>query len=168
MVKIGFGGGCHWCTEGVFQSLLGVDEVQQGWIASDGANSSFSEAVIVSFNEAIISLEVLIAIHLHTHASTANHSFREKYRSAIYTFSEGQVTDALKAIEKVQKDFDKRIITQVLPFSSFKLNSENYLNYLYSRRDNAFCKRYIHPKLSLLRSKFSKQVDVAKLAELDE
>jgi len=48
--KIGFGGGCHWCTEAVFQSLRGVLFVEQGYIASTEPNSSFSEAVIVSYD----------------------------------------------------------------------------------------------------------------------
>ena len=85
--KIGFGGGCHWCTEAIFQSLIGVENVQQGWIASNGDNSSFSEAVIVEYNATIIPIEVLIEIHLHTHKSTSSHSMRKKYRSAIYVFN---------------------------------------------------------------------------------
>lgn len=48
--KIGFGGGCHWCTEAVFQSLKGVELVEQGWIASIEPYSSFSEGVVVHFN----------------------------------------------------------------------------------------------------------------------
>ena len=35
MAKAGFGGGCHWCTEGVFQALRGVDQVDQGFVRSD-------------------------------------------------------------------------------------------------------------------------------------
>ena len=43
LFKIGFGGGCHWCTEAVFQSLKGVAKVQQGWIASTEENMSYPE-----------------------------------------------------------------------------------------------------------------------------
>ena len=35
MAKAGFGGGCHWCTEGVFQALRGVAQVDQGFVQSD-------------------------------------------------------------------------------------------------------------------------------------
>ena len=35
MAKADFGGGCHWCTEGVFQALRGVDQVDQGFVRSD-------------------------------------------------------------------------------------------------------------------------------------
>jgi len=73
--KIGFGGGCHWCTEAYFQSLKGVEEVEQGWISAVTPNEAFSEAVIVHYDEHVIALNILISIHLHTHASTKNHSF---------------------------------------------------------------------------------------------
>lgn len=75
--KIGFGGGCHWCTEAVFQSLKGVKSVQQGWIASKNEHFEFSEAVIVDFDPSSIPLKVLIEIHLHTHKSTSEHSMRK-------------------------------------------------------------------------------------------
>ena len=45
--KIALGGSCHWCTEAVFQSLLGVKKVEQGYVASTNENSSFSEAIVV-------------------------------------------------------------------------------------------------------------------------
>ena len=86
LYKIAFGGGCHWCTEAVFQSLKGVEKVEQGFITSYDQNNTFSEAVIVDFNTEKIDLKTLVEIHLHTHKSTSNHSMRKKYRSAIYVF----------------------------------------------------------------------------------
>lgn len=161
--KIGFGGGCHWCTEAVFQILNGVQKVEQGWIASTGENSSFSEAVIVHFDSLTISLENLTAIHLHTHSCTSMHPMRNKYRSAIYTFSESQPAKLKIIIENLQTDFEQPIITQILPFVDFRLNKESQLNYYQKNSDNPFCTTYIHPKFRMMMEKFSKQIDEEKL-----
>ncbi len=164
--KIGLGGGCHWCTEGVFQSLVGIEKVKQGWIASTGEHSTFSEAVIVHFNPEIITLTDLVKIHCYTHASTSNHSMRHKYRSAVYTFSQEQKSEVKEAITKIQLDFEEKIITLVLPYGAFKLNQEDQLNYLYSRPESTFCQTYIHPKLKLLMAHFSKQVNYDKIDQI--
>ena len=124
MEKVGFGGSCHWCTEAVFQSLNGVEKVEQGWISSFEPNDRFSEAVVVHFDPNQIDLSTLIAIHLHTHSCTADHSMRRKYRSAVYTHSEDQMTDANEVIASLAKEFEGKIITQVLPFQEFKLSQE--------------------------------------------
>jgi peptide-methionine (S)-S-oxide reductase len=129
--KIGLGGGCHWCTEGVFESLIGIKAVNQGWIASIDDNAELSEAIEVCFDQSKISLHTLIEIHIYTHASTANHSMRQKYRSAVYTYNDDQNQEANKVLDALQSDFDKPIITQVLPFYSFEANKDELLNYLY-------------------------------------
>lgn len=138
--RIGFGGSCHWCTEAIFDSLIGVDKVLQGWISSSNNNEVFSEAVIVQYDNKIIELETLIEVHLHTHSCTANHSMREKYRSAIYYYDDEQKVQIIKSLAHFQKDFTKKIITQVIPFIDFKLNIEDQLNYYQKNPDNLFVK----------------------------
>lgn len=156
--KIGLGGSCHWCTEAIFQSLKGVQQVSQGWIASDDSPTRYSEAVVVEFDPAQISLQTLVEIHLHTHSCTSNHSMRSKYRSGIYAFTDEQLFFASLAIEKLQADFDQRIITEVIPFGGFKLNDEKYLNYYLKNPDKPFCKTFVDPKLKILLTRFSDKV----------
>lgn len=151
--KIGFGGSCHWCTEAVFQSVRGVVGVEQGWISPAGLDN-FSEAVLVHFDPALIDLSVLVAIHLHSHSSTSLHSMREKYRSAIYVLSEVQGDQVMKAMMALKHEFDGELITRILGFGSFKLNSEEFLNYYATDPDRPFCKNYIEPKLKLLLERF--------------
>jgi peptide-methionine (S)-S-oxide reductase len=164
--KVGLGGSCHWCTEAIFQSLRGVDRVEQGWIASEGKASSFSEGVVVYFDTAVISLQTLIAVHLHTHSCTSRHSMRSKYRSAVYTFHDQQAEAVREAISVLQSEFDEVIITDVIPFQDFELNQETYLNYYYSNPEKPFCENVVSPKLRLLLKHFSKDVDQNKLAGL--
>ncbi|WP_411767285.1 peptide-methionine (S)-S-oxide reductase [Winogradskyella sp. A3E31] len=164
--KIALGGGCHWCTEAVFQSLKGVENVEQGYVASVDGNSMFSEAVIVHFNPQIISLNVLIEIHLHTHKSTVNHSMRQKYRSAIYTFSEIQKIESETILKNLQSKFDSELVTVVLPFSEFKASRKQIQNYYYDNPEKPFCERFINPKLIVLLQQFSEHTNQNKLKHL--
>ncbi len=157
--KIALGGGCHWCTEAVFQSLIGVNKVEQGFVASTDENNSFSEAVIVYFNADAISLQILIEIHLHTHKSTSAHSMRAKYRSAIYYFSDEQKTEAETILNMFQPEFKNKLITKVYLFSEFKASREAIQNYYQKNPEKPFCERFINPKLKLLQDKFSQYVN---------
>tara|TARA_R110002126_G_scaffold72364_1_gene180884 strand:- start:45548 stop:46069 length:522 start_codon:yes stop_codon:yes gene_type:complete len=167
LTKIAFGGGCHWCTEAVFQALLGVEKVEQGWVASTEKNNSFSEAVIVHFYADKIDLKTLIKIHLLTHKSTSNHSMRNKYRSAIYYFYQQQKKESLKIIDKLQIGFSDKIITQVLVFYQFKPSSKDFQNYYQSNPEKPFCKNYINPKLKMLLQKFSKNIHKSKVLHIN-
>lgn len=154
--KIGFGGGCHWCTEAVFQSINGVANVEQGFIASTGVHTDFSEAVVVHFSEDSISLKDIIAIHLHTHNSTSQHAMRNKYRSAVYVFSDVDINAISMVLESLQDDFHEKLITQVLPFRTFKSSSSQFHNYYDTDPERPFCKTHIHPKLQILKAKYPK------------
>ena len=105
--KTAFGGGCHWCTEAVFQSLIGVQNVAQGWVQSPEVYNTFSEAVIVEFDATVIPLKVLTEIHLRPHKSTVQPSMRQKYRSAISFFNETQHEAIVQFFTDLQTDFNE-------------------------------------------------------------
>ncbi|MEM6684966.1 MAG: peptide-methionine (S)-S-oxide reductase [Bacteroidota bacterium] len=165
--KVAFGGGCHWCTEAVFQSLIGVQSVQQGWVQSTEEHDTFSEAVIVQFDAAVIPLKILVEIHLRTHKSTVQHSMRKKYRSAIYYYDQSQAKLLNELLSELQSGFEQKIITQVLPFVAFKASREEITNYYYSNPNKPFCEQFINPKLHLLLREFSDFTAKEKLEHLD-
>ena len=161
MQKVAFGGGCHWCTEAIFQSLRGVKKVEQGWISSTLPSATTpSEAIIVHFDTLFISLDTLTEIHLFTHNCTSNHNFRQKYRSAVYTFSTPQQLEAQTILNEKQKLFKKPLVTKIYPFGIFKLNNEQYLNYYESNPEKPFCQVRIKPKLQLLLEKYSDYTNI--------
>ena len=155
--KVGLGGGCHWCTEAVFQALKGVIKVKQGWISASEAKE-FSEAIFLHFDPEKISLKELIEVHLLTHKSTSGHSMRKKYRSAVYTFTEAQKMEADKILGLLQKDFQDTLITGVYNYKEFKMSPESFQNYYQKNPNKPFCKTYIDPKLQMLLRKFPKNV----------
>jgi peptide-methionine (S)-S-oxide reductase len=153
--RIGFGGGCHWCTEGVFQMLAGVDEVEQGFIRSDPPADSFAEGVIVHFRPPVIDLPTLIEVHLRTHDATAPYVATSKYRSAIYVDEDEQRERACAALSSLQLDFEKAVQTRVLALRDFKWSDERFRNYYANDPERPFCRRYIDPKLDIIRRDFA-------------
>ncbi len=151
---IGLGGGCHWCTEAVFSALQGVCKVEQGYIKSTPPADSFSEAVQLTFDTGLIPEIVLIEVHLRTHASTSKHSFRDKYRSAIYVYNDDQRVRVNAALNALQNEFPAELITQVLPFDEFRFSAVRYHRFYEKQVSRQFCTRYIDPKLELLRARY--------------
>lgn len=155
---IGLGGGCHWCTEAVFQALHGVLNVEQGFVASEAPHDAFSEAVIVTYEPGLIALFDLVLIHLMTHESTTGHSMRKKYRSAVYTLDLKDEKVLKRMWERLQEEFNGSLVTAILPLRAFRPSEAKFQNYYSTDPERPFCKRYIDPKLQLLRRKFAKQL----------
>lgn len=152
--KLGFGGGCDWCTEGVFQALRGVAQVDQGFVQADAPAHTWAEGVVVTFDPSVIDSATLCEVHLRTHSATRARSLRSKYRSAIYIFEDNQRHEAEFAIARFANESGNEVHTLVLPLRSFK-PSERYQNYHRTDPSRPFCRRYIDPKLDLIRRHFS-------------
>ena len=79
---------------------------------------------------------------------------RNKYRSAVYSFSKLQSGLVGRELSLLQREFDKPLITKVLPLVDFKSSDERFHNYYLTDPDRPFCKTYIDPKLAKLRRDF--------------
>jgi peptide-methionine (S)-S-oxide reductase len=98
-----------------------------------------------------IDLEHLIDVHLETHASTVLHQRREEYRSAVYYYNEDQLASLKGVMSSLSRKRNKSYITQVLPLVEFKESRESIRDYYRTRPDAPFCKRYIEPKLAIVK-----------------
>lgn len=157
-MRIGLGGGCHWCTEAVFQAIAGISTVDQGFIRSDPPEDAWSEAVVVTFDPAVLPLEILIEIHLRTHSSTSRHKLRGKYRSAVYVYDAGTGVKVGRILRGLQRGFDEPLVTSVLTLADFKASDDRFRNYYANGPERPFCKSYIDPKLALLRKDYGKML----------
>jgi len=112
----------------------------------------------VQFDPEVIGLVSLIDIHLHTHSSTAQHSMRAKYRSAIYVNSPQQAHEANTILNEMQEAFSEPLVTRVLPLVAFQSSEPRWRSYFEKNSGNQFCERYIEPKLEKLRDEYTRFV----------
>jgi len=158
METVGFGGGCHWCTEGVFQIFQGVSEVDQGFLQSTAPNDSWAEGVIVRFDPDIIPLEILLEVHLRTHTANSGYSPNGRYRSAVYVQDAEQHHRTATAISGLMDAVETAERTKVLTLVGFKSSEQRYRNYYRTDPTRPFCRRYIDPKLAMIRRAFAHHV----------
>jgi peptide-methionine (S)-S-oxide reductase len=154
----GFGGGCHWCTEGVFQILRGVSQVNQGFLQSTAPDDAWAEGVMVRFDPGVISLDILIEVHLRTHSANSGYSPNGRYRSAVYFGDADQWHRADTVITRLRHEVDSAVRTKVLPLVGFRSSEERYRNYYRTDPTRPFCQRYIDPKLVGIRRDFARHV----------
>ena len=145
-----FGGGCHWCTEAVFDHAPGVLTVRQGFASGPPPDDAPSEAALVTWGEEV-TLEDLIRIHLDTHSAGSDHALRARYRSAIYVTGSAQAALARSVLreEAAQRG---PLVTRVLPLAAWRDSPPRYQRYYRTRPDAPFCRVHIAPKLARLRA----------------
>ena len=105
-------GGCFWCTEAVFNDVIGVEKVESGYIGGTVANPTYkqvcggdtghAEAIRLTYDPDVVSygelLDMFFATHDPTQLNRQGNDVGTQYRSAIFPHSPDQETEARAAM----------------------------------------------------------------------
>lgn len=164
-------GGCFWCIEAIFEELKGVTNVASGYANGKiqnptykqvcSGNTGYAEAVQITYDKSIISLEELLEVFFTLHdPTTLNQQGADlgtQYRSGIFYQNEEQRKISEKAIATLNnnKAFEKTIVTEVSSFKNF-YKAENYHQEYYElNKEQPYCKSVIKPKMDKLHKIFT-------------
>ena len=163
-------GGCFWCTEAVFSIVKGVENVEPGYTGGSVANPTYeqvssgttghTEAVKVTFDSKVISLEEILEIFFATHDPTSINrqgaDVGTQYRSVIFYYNKTQKIIAEKVIVRLneQKIWDNPIVTDVEPLEVFYFAEEYHKEYYKKHPEQAYCQVVISPKVAKLRQRY--------------
>lgn len=149
-----FAAGCFWGVELEYGKVPGVYATEVGYIGGTKTNPTYyevcdgdtghAEAVQIKFDPGIVSYETLVReffdLHDPTTLNRQGPDFGEQYRSAIFTHSDEQREIAERVIADLagSGEFDRPIVTQVLPAGTF-WPAEEYHQKYFERRGMASC-----------------------------
>ena len=169
-------GGCFWCTEAVFNDVIGVTRVESGYIGGHMPNPSYravcggdtghAEAIRLTYDPAQIAYDDLLDIFFATHDPTQlnrqGNDVGTQYRSAIFPHSPEQEAAARAAIARVQEDYDRPVVTTIEPMATWYPAEDYHQDYWAGEgQSNAYCIAVIPPKLAKLRKSFQARVKSA-------
>ena len=141
--KVYFAGGCFWCMEESFDKVEGVISVVSGYSGGHLKNPTYAdvvytdsghvEAVEVTYDPKVLSYEKLLEIFWkNIDPFDAAGQFCDKgksYRSVIF-FSNKKQKDLINdSFKKVEKMFNKEIVTLVWKFEKFYKAESFHQNY---------------------------------------
>ena len=141
--KVYFAGGCFWCMEESFEKLDGVIEVISGYSGGITSNPTYKEVtygdtghfetVEIIYDKSLINFEKLLKIFwINIDPFDAKGQFCDKgysYRSVAFFTTESQKNQILNSIKKIEKDFNKEVVTYVRKFDKFYKAEDNHQNY---------------------------------------
>ncbi|GGA00071.1 peptide-methionine (S)-S-oxide reductase MsrA [Blastomonas marina] len=166
-------GGCFWCTEAVFNDVVGVTSVESGYIGGDVENPTYkqvcsgdtghAEAVRVEFDPATISyaeiLDVFMGTHDPTQLNRQGNDVGTQYRSAIFPLDDTQREEAEAAIERADADHASDVVTTIEgPATWYPAEGYHQEYWEGEGQRNPYCQATIPPKLMKLRKSFQNKV----------
>lgn len=166
-------GGCFWCTEAVFRDVVGVSEVESGYIGGSVVDPTYkqvcsgstghAEAIRVTFDTAEIDLADILDIFMATHDPTQlnrqGNDIGTQYRSAIFPLDDDQRTAAEAAIDRANDTLDGRVVTSIEGPATWYPAEDYHQEYWDGEgQRNPYCLAVIPPKLMKLRKSFQNRV----------
>jgi len=133
--KATFAGGCFWCMQPFFDNTKGVKKTTVGYAGGHETNPTYedvssgstghAEAIQIEFDPKEVSYEKLLDLYWHNIDPTqVNGQFVDEgtqYRTIIFYHSDEQkqIAERSKKALAASGRFDKPIVTQILPATTF-------------------------------------------------
>ena len=166
------GGGCFWCLEAVFEEVKGVVTVVSGYAGDELENPSYedvcsglsghAEVVQITFDASIIDytelLEIFWLIHDPTTLNRQGNDEGSQYRSVIFYHDTLQKQKAEVSMQKVRKDYEKPIVTELAPLPIFYEAEAYHQHYFKNHPNQGYCAFIISPKVKYFKQVFQERV----------
>lgn len=164
-----FGGGCFWCTEALFERVIGVKSVVSGYAGGPKPSPTYqdvctgetghAEVIQVEFDPKKIAYDQLLEIFWDAHdPTTLNRQGADsgtQYRSTIMYHNEAQKAAAEKSKAEAGKRFSQPISTEIVALTKFYPAEDYHQDYFRKNPNKPYCLVVIQPKLQ----KFLKHQD---------
>ena len=173
MAQAIFAGGCFWCTEAVFRGVIGVSNVESGYIGGVSPNPTYkqvcsgntghAEAIRVTFDPEAISygqlLDIFFATHDPTQLNRQGNDIGTQYRSAVFPLDEEQQAETEAGIARAQADRAEPVVTTIEGPAEWYPAEDYHQEYWEGEgQRNPYCLAVIPPKLMKLRKSFANKI----------
>lgn len=152
MKKIVLAGGCFWGVQEYYSRIKGILRTEVGYangrtvnptyeqVCND--NTGFAEVCYVEYDEEVITIKEVLdkfwAVVNPTSLNRQGNDVGSQYRSGIYYFDELDVQAIKESVNELQKNYEKKIVTEIKPLENYFKAEEYHQDYL-KKNPNGYC-----------------------------
>ncbi len=155
-----FASGCFWCTEHIFEAVVGVDSALSGYAGGTVPNPTYelvntettghAETVLVYYNPQVVSFEELTKVFFTSQdPTTPNRQGPDNgssYRSILFYQTPQEKIIGENAIKDFGKSFTKPIVTEVKKLASFYRAEGYHQDYIHHNPNSPYVRGVSIPR----------------------
>lgn len=163
-----FASGCFWCTEHIFEAVVGVDSAVSGYAGGSVANPTYelvntettghAESVLVYYNPQVISYEELVRVFFLSHDPTTRDrqgpDVGSSYRSILFYRTQQERKTAEKVLTQFQPSFSSPIVTEIKELREFYRAEEYHQNYIEHNPNSPYVRGVSIPRFERFKEKY--------------
>lgn len=163
-----FASGCFWCSEAIFELIVGVKSAESGYTGGKTVNPTYeqvcsgttghAEAIKVVYYPSSVTYEKLVRAFFESHdPSTLNQQGADKgtqYRSAIFYQNDAEKQYAnTYCKDLVSNGTFKLVTTEVVPFTIFYAAESYHQDYEKKNPNNGYIQAVSKPRMLAFKKK---------------
>ncbi len=165
-----FAEGCFWCSEHIFEAVVGVDSAVSGYSGGHTINPTYqqvcgektghAEAVMVYYDPKKVSYDELVKVFFASQDPTTpdqqGPDRGSSYRSVAFyqNASEKAAIEAGIAAVNDSKRFRNKVVTEVLPLEKFYRAEEYHQDYIHLNPGNPYVQNVSLPRFELFKQTY--------------
>lgn len=155
-----FAAGCFWCTEHIYEAVVGVDSAVSGYAGGTVANPTYelvntettghAETVLVYYNPDSIGYEELVRVFFSSHdPTTLNRQGPDEgssYRSILFFQTPEEKAIGERVLKAFQPSFSRPIVTEITKLTRFYRAEEYHQDYIEHHPDSRYVRQVSIPR----------------------
>lgn len=167
-----FASGCFWCTEHIFEAVVGVDSAVSGYAGGTTTNPTYelvntettghAETVLVYYDPNVISYRELTHVFFTSHDPTTPNrqgpDVGSSYRSILFYRTPEEKQIAEEAITTFQPQFSDPIVTEIKHLDAFYRAEGYHQNYIEHNPNTPYVIRVSIPRFEKFKETYKGQL----------
>ena len=165
-----FAEGCFWCSEHIFEDVVGVDSAISGYAGGTKPNPTYdlvntettghAESVLVYYNPKVVSYSELVKVFFASHdPTTPDQQGPDKgssYRSILFYTSASEKALAEQGIRNISTSgrFKKPVVTELKPLKDFYRAESYHQDYIKHNPESSYVRSVSIPRYELFKKAY--------------